>query len=83
MADYKAPLRDIRFVLNDVFEADKLWQSLPGLDGAIDAETADAMLEEAGKITSNTIAPLNRSGDEEGAQWNDGVVTPPTGLKAA
>ncbi|UAW98728.1 acyl-CoA dehydrogenase C-terminal domain-containing protein [Halopseudomonas nanhaiensis] len=83
MADYKAPLRDIRFVLNDVFEADKLWQSLPGLDGAIDAETADAMLEEAGKITSQTIAPLNRSGDEEGAQWNDGVVTTPTGFKEA
>ena len=83
MADYKAPLRDIRFVLNDVFEADKLWQSLPGLDGAIDAETADAMLEEAGKITSQTIAPINRSGDEEGAQWNDGVVTTPAGFKEA
>ena len=74
MADYKAPLRDIRFVLNEVFEADKLWQSLPGLDGAIDAETADAMLEEAGKITSQTIAPLNRSGDEEGAKWDNGGV---------
>jgi len=83
MADYKAPLRDIRFVLNEVFDADTLWQSLPGLDGAIDAETADAMLEEAGKITSNTIAPLNRSGDEEGAQWNDTVVTTPAGFKEA
>ncbi|MFZ2288304.1 MAG: acyl-CoA dehydrogenase C-terminal domain-containing protein [Halopseudomonas yangmingensis] len=83
MADYKAPLRDIRFVLNEVFEADKLWQSLPGLNGAIDAETADAMLEEAGKITAQTIAPLNRSGDEEGAQWKDGVVTTPSGFKEA
>ncbi|WP_339651259.1 acyl-CoA dehydrogenase C-terminal domain-containing protein [Halopseudomonas pelagia] len=83
MADYKAPLRDIRFVLNEVFEADKLWQSLPGLDGAIDAETADAMLEEAGKITSQTIAPLNRSGDEEGAKWDNGVVTTPAGFKQA
>ena len=83
MAEYQAPLRDIRFVLNEVFEADKLWQSLPGLDGAIDAETADAMLEEAGKITSQTIAPLNRNGDEEGAVWNDGVVTTPAGFKQA
>ncbi len=83
MADYKAPLRDIRFVLNEVFEADKLWQTLPGLDGAIDAETADAMLEEAGKITSQTIAPLNRSGDEEGAKWDNGVVTTPAGFKQA
>ena len=83
MADYQAPLRDIRFVLNEVFEADKLWQSLPGLEGVIDAETADAMLEEAGKITSQTIAPLNRNGDEEGAVWNNGEVTTPAGFKQA
>ncbi|AQZ94475.1 acyl-CoA dehydrogenase C-terminal domain-containing protein [Halopseudomonas phragmitis] len=83
MAEYKAPLRDIRFVLNEVFEADQLWQNLAGLNGAIDAETADAMLEEAGKITSQTIAPLNRNGDEEGAKWDNGVVTTPTGFKDA
>jgi alkylation response protein AidB-like acyl-CoA dehydrogenase len=83
MADYKAPLRDIRFVLNEVFEADKLWQSLPGLEGTIDAETADAMLEEAGKLTSQTIAPLNRNGDEEGARWDNGVVTTPAGFREA
>ena len=83
MAEYQAPLRDIRFVLNEVFEADKLWQSLPGLEGAIDAETADAMLEEAGKIASQTIAPLNRNGDEQGAVWNDGQVTTPDGFREA
>ena len=83
MAEYQAPLRDIRFVLNEVFEADQLWQSLPGLEGVIDAETADAMLEEAGKITSQTIAPLNRNGDEEGAVWNNGEVTTPAGFKQA
>ena len=83
MADYKAPLRDIRFVLNDVFDAGSLWQSLPGLNGAVDMETAEAMLEEAGKMASQTIAPINRSGDEEGAQWQDGVVTTPAGFKQA
>src|SRR5690606_39936969 len=83
MAEYQAPLRDIRFVLNEVFEADKLWQSLPGLEGAIDAETADAMLEDAGKITTKTIAPLNRNGDEQGAVWNDGQVTTPDGFREA
>lgn len=83
MADYKAPLRDIRFVLNEVFEAEKLWQSLPGLADSIDGETADAMLEEAGKLTSQTIAPLNRNGDEEGAKWNDGEVTTPAGFREA
>lgn len=83
MADYKAPLRDIRFVLNETFAADQLWQNLPGLNGAIDADTADAMLEEASKITANTIAPLNRSGDEEGVTWDQGVVTTPAGFKEA
>src|SRR5690606_34202726 len=83
MAEYQAPLRDIRFVLNEGFEADKLWQSLPGLNGAIDAEMAHDRLEEAGQITSQTIAPPDRSGDEEGAGWKDGVVTTPTGFKEA
>ena len=83
MAEYQAPLRDIRFVLNETFAADQLWQSLPGLNGAIDAETAEAMLEEAAKITSQTIAPLNRNGDEEGAVWNNGEVTTPAGFKQA
>src|SRR5690554_1072106 len=83
MAEYQAPLRDIRFVLNEVFEADKLWQSRPGLEGAIDAETAEAMLEEAGKITSQTIAPLNRNGDEQRAVWNDGQVTTHDGFREA
>ncbi|TKA93250.1 acyl-CoA dehydrogenase C-terminal domain-containing protein [Halopseudomonas bauzanensis] len=83
MAEYQAPLRDIRFVLNETFAADQLWQSLPGLNGAIDADTAEAMLEEAAKITSQTIAPLNRNGDEEGAVWNNGEVTTPAGFKQA
>ncbi|MBK3749917.1 acyl-CoA dehydrogenase C-terminal domain-containing protein [Stutzerimonas balearica] len=83
MADYKAPLRDMRFVLNEVFDLPRLWQSLPALADVVDAETADAILEEAGKITAGTIAPLNRSGDEEGCQWQDGKVSTPTGYPEA
>ncbi len=83
MADYKAPLRDMRFVLNEVFDAPKLWQTLPALAEVVDAETADAILEEAGKITANTIAPLNRSGDEEGCHWADGAVSTPAGYPEA
>ncbi|MCQ4306966.1 acyl-CoA dehydrogenase C-terminal domain-containing protein [Pseudomonas stutzeri] len=83
MADYKAPLRDMRFVLNEVFDAPKLWQTLPALAEVVDAETADAILEEAGKITANTVAPLNRSGDEEGCHWTDGAVTTPAGYPEA
>lgn len=83
MAEYKAPLRDMRFVLNEVFEADKLWSSLAGLQGAVDVETAEAILEECGKIASQVLAPLNREGDEQGSTWNDGEVTAAPGFKDA
>ncbi|HSX72244.1 MAG TPA: acyl-CoA dehydrogenase N-terminal domain-containing protein, partial [Pseudomonas sp.] len=83
MADYKAPLRDMRFVLNEVFDVSTLWAELPGLAEVVDADTASAILEEAGKVTGGTIAPLNRSGDEEGCSWNDGVVTTPAGFPEA
>ncbi|USD21918.1 acyl-CoA dehydrogenase C-terminal domain-containing protein [Microbulbifer variabilis] len=83
MADYKAPLREMNFLLHEVFAAEKLWAELPGLAGAVDRETADAILEEMAKLASNTLDPINRSGDEEGCDWNDGVVTTPAGFKEA
>ncbi len=83
MADYQAPLRDMRFVLNEVFEVSKLWAQLPGLAEVVDEETASAILEEAGKVMAGSIAPLNRSGDEEGCSWTDGVVKTPAGFPAA
>ena len=83
MADYKAPLRDMRFVLNEVFEVATLWAQLPALAETVDADTVDAILEEAGKVTSKSIAPLSRSGDEEGCHWHDGVVTTPAGFPEA
>ena len=83
MADYQAPLRDMRFVLNEVFDAPALWASLPKVADNVDPDTADAILEEAGKITSGVLAPLNREGDEQGSQWNNGEVTAPEGFKEA
>ncbi|MYM64267.1 acyl-CoA dehydrogenase C-terminal domain-containing protein [Pseudomaricurvus sp. HS19] len=83
MADYKAPLRDIRFVLNEVFDAPALWAQLPALQELVDGETADAILEEAAKLIEQEIAPLNRESDEHGSSWEDGVVTEPEGFKAA
>ncbi|CDM42448.1 acyl-CoA dehydrogenase C-terminal domain-containing protein [Ectopseudomonas oleovorans] len=83
MADYKAPLRDMRFVLNEVFEVSKLWAELPALAEVVDAETASAILEEAGKVTAGSIAPLNRSGDEEGCSWDNGAVKTPAGFPEA
>ncbi|MGG2398227.1 acyl-CoA dehydrogenase C-terminal domain-containing protein [Pseudomonas sp. SH1-B] len=83
MADYKAPLRDMRFVLNEVFDVSKLWAELPALAEVVDADTASAILEEAGKVTAGSIAPLNRSGDEEGCSWDNGVVKTPAGFPEA
>ncbi len=80
MADYQAPLRDMSFVLNEVFEAGKLWAQLPALADTVDNETATAILEEAGKVAAGSIAPTNRSGDEEGCTWTDGAVTTPQGF---
>jgi len=80
MADYKAPLRDMRFVLNEVFNVAELWAQLPELAEAVDAETAIAVLEEAGKVTSKSIAPLSRAADEEGCHWDNGAVRTPAGF---
>ncbi|MGB1221226.1 MAG: acyl-CoA dehydrogenase family protein, partial [Alcanivoracaceae bacterium] len=82
MATYKAPLDDMRFVLNDVFEADKLWASMPAT-AEVTRDLADAILEEAGKMVEGVLLPLNRQGDEQGCTWNDGVVTTPEGFKDA
>ncbi|AMA44395.1 acyl-CoA dehydrogenase C-terminal domain-containing protein [Pseudomonas alabamensis] len=80
MADYKAPLRDMRFVLEEVFDVATLWAQMPALRELIDAETAMAVLEEAGKVTAERIAPLSRSGDEEGCRWEAGAVSTPAGF---
>ncbi|TXH97786.1 MAG: acyl-CoA dehydrogenase [Pseudomonas sp.] len=83
MPQYNAPLRDLRFVLHEVFQASQLWSRLPALAECVDTGTADAILEEAAKVTGQLIAPLNRSGDEEGAQWLAGAVTTPQGFREA
>ncbi len=83
MSDYKAPLRDMRFVLNEVFDVSKLWAQLPSLADVVDEDSANAILEEAGKITAGIVAPLNRSGDEEGCTWNNGAVKTPAGFPEA
>ena len=83
MADYKAPLRDMSFVLNEVFNAPELWSQLPALAETVDPETASAILEEAAKVNADVLAPLKRNGDEQGAQWNNGEVTTADGFREA
>ncbi|MBL8521029.1 MAG: acyl-CoA dehydrogenase [Betaproteobacteria bacterium] len=81
MSTYTPPLKDISFLLNDVIGLDRV-SGLPGCE-EVNAELAAQILEEAGKFAAGVLAPLNRSGDLEGAQWKDGVVTTPKGFKDA
>lgn len=83
MAEYQAPLRDMRFVLYEVFDSVSKWSQYPALSELIDRETADAILEEGAKLASRTLSPLYRSGDEEGCRWTEGAVTTPTGYRDA
>ncbi|HLB80069.1 MAG TPA: acyl-CoA dehydrogenase C-terminal domain-containing protein [Dongiaceae bacterium] len=81
MPTYKAPLRDIRFVLHELLQVAQLAE-LPGY-GEATPDTIDAVLEEAAKLCEAVLAPLNRTGDEEGCHYENGVVRAPAGFKAA
>jgi alkylation response protein AidB-like acyl-CoA dehydrogenase len=83
MANYRAPLRDMHFVLNEVFQVSALWAKLPAVSSMVDADTASAILEAAGKVASGVVAPLSRSGDEQGCTWSNGAVTTPVGFPQA
>ncbi len=82
MADYQAPIEDMRFLLHDVFALPDQWARMPALED-MSGDLADAILEEGGKVCAQVFAPINRSGDEEGCQWQDGQVTTPTGFREA
>ena len=82
MPIYNAPLADMKFILNDVFNAEQFWQNNENL-AHLDAATAEAILEEMAKFAQNVTLPINRSGDEEGAIYNNGEVTTPAGFKEA
>ena len=82
MANYKAPLRDIQFVLEDLLNVYPHYQNLPGYEEAT-ADLANAVFEEAAKFSEEVLAPLNAVGDREGCQLVDGEVTTPTGFKEA
>ena len=81
MAVYKAPLKDIQFVMNEVLDVSSL-SRLPGYEDAT-PDTIHAILEEAAKLCENVLFPLNRSGDEEGCTYENGVVRTPKGFKEA
>ena len=81
MATYTAPLADMRFVLNDLLGEEQIGD-LPGAD-EVTPDLVDAILEEAAKVCEGLLFPLNRSGDEEGCHFENGVVRTPEGFKEA
>lgn len=83
VADYQVPLKDMSFLLYDVFKNDTLWQSLPKLADHVDRETVDAILQECSKIAEQQVAPLSRQGDEIGVSFDNGKVTTAPGYKDA
>src|SRR5690242_21647767 len=81
MTIYKAPLREYKFVLNELFDVGEL-AALPGY-GEATSDVFDAVLEEGAKIAEEVLFPLNRSGDEEGCTYENGAVRTPKGFKEA
>ena len=81
MVVYKAPLRDFRFALEELFDLGELTR-LPGCD-ELSADTIAAVLAEGAKLCEEVLLPLNRSGDEEGCRFENGVVRTPNGFQDA
>jgi len=80
MPSYTAPIRDMQFVLHEVLNVSK--QDVPGYAG-LEPDVTAAVLDEAGKIASEVLMPLNTVGDTEGCHLENGEVRTPTGFKAA
>src|SRR6201987_109755 len=82
MPIYKAPVEDVNFLFNDVFQIDR-YDNLPGFSDA-SADVREAVLGEAAKLSGEVLQPLNRVGELEGcARQADGSVTTPKGFKEA
>ncbi len=81
MPAYTAPLDDMKFVLRELFAQERA-DALPGTEDFGD-DVVDAVLEEAAKLSQSVLAPINRSGDEAGCVYENGVVRTPEGFKEA
>ncbi|MDE3120802.1 MAG: acyl-CoA dehydrogenase family protein, partial [Paracoccaceae bacterium] len=80
MPAYTAPTKDIQFLLHDVLKISE--SSVAGF-ADLDRDTTGAIIDEAGKLASDVLAPLNATGDAEGCRLENGVVSTPTGFKEA
>jgi alkylation response protein AidB-like acyl-CoA dehydrogenase len=80
MPSYTAPTKDMQFVLHEVLKVTET--GIPGYE-ELEADFTEAVLDAAGKVASEVLAPLNASGDQEGCHLENGVVRTPKGFKAA
>ena len=80
MPSYTAPTKDMQFILHEVLKVTQA--DVPGYE-ELEPEFTNAILEEAGKISSEVLQPLNAVGDTEGCKLENGVVRTPTGFKEA
>ncbi len=82
MPVYNAPVRDMKFVMQEMLNVGQLTEYEKYAEA--DTDTLDAILEQSAKFTSEVLAPLNVVGDQEGCtRHEDGSVTTPTGFKDA
>ena len=77
---YQAPLRDMRFVLHELFDISGHCELL---GNGLDRELIDGVLEEGARYAAEVVAPLNRNSDEQGCQLSDGQVSTPDGFTEA
>lgn len=81
MTTYTAPQRDMQFVLHEFLEVEQLTE-LPGYEEAT-TDVIDAIIEESAKVAEEVLFPLNKSGDQQGCVFENGVVRTPDGFKDA
>ena len=81
MATYKAPVRDMRFVLHELLDVENAFKTL-GFEEA-STDVIDAILDEGAKFCETVLFPTNRIGDQEGCKFENGVVTTPSGFRDA
>ncbi|MFN2360038.1 MAG: acyl-CoA dehydrogenase C-terminal domain-containing protein [Marinobacter sp.] len=82
MPDYKAPLRDIKFVMTELLDSEQHYANLEGAEDAT-PDMVDAIIGEGAKFCEQVLSPLNQVGDKEGCTWSEDGVKTPTGFKEA
>jgi len=82
MPEYKAPLRDIKFVMDELLDVQSFYSELPTAEMTT-PDMIDAIIQEGAKFCEQVLSPLNSVGDTEGCTWSEDGVKTPTGFKEA